>query len=293
MESKLIDSSKYKINLLSLDSRFASSSSDGNGEFKIQLPHNMKNIMRVRMASAEVPFSKYEFSLATGNTTFAVKVGAATTFTRCTPIPDGNYSTARLTGAIQSSLQNVHSGFLVSADPVTGLVTISNTAVVFSIFLASYDQEIAQRSADWGLGYNLGFKKAILTATSVGGGSYFVTGERVLTLQTTQYLLLQLECPDPVENLIHPTKDRGYIGAFAKVVFKDNAFSFIFDDNSNLMRKEFTWLAPANIPYFICRLIDPWGKTVDMNDAEWSITIETTEVVNSRTYSEISRTYAR
>ena len=293
MEGNLIDSSKYKLSLLSLDSRYASNRAYSNGEFKIQLPHNMKNIMRIRMASAEIPFSKYEFSLAQGNTTFAVKVGASTTFTKCTPIPDGNYNTSRLVGAIQTSLQNVHSGFLVTSDPVTGLVTIQNTAVTFSIYLASYDQEIAQRSADWGIGYNLGFKKAILVAESTGSGNYFLKGDRILTLQTTQYFLLQLECPDSVENVLHPTKDKGYIGAFAKVILRDNAFSYNFDDNSNLMRKEFTWLAPANIPFFTCRLLDAWGKVVDMNDTEWSLTIEVTEVMNSRTYGDISRTYAR
>ena len=111
MEENLIDSSKYKISLVSLDTRFASSRGCGNGEFKINLPRNMRNVMRIRMASAEIPLVAYTFSLENGNTTFAVKLGANQTFVKCTPIPDGNYSISKLTNAIEVSLQNVHSGF--------------------------------------------------------------------------------------------------------------------------------------------------------------------------------------
>ena len=293
MEGNLIDSSKYKIKLVSLDSRFASSRGENNGEFRITLPNTMRNVMRVRMASSEIPFVEYEFSAAHGNTTFAVKVGASTTFTRCTPLPDGNYTSQKLMTAIQLSLQAVHSGFTCLFDSVTGLVTIQNNAVPFSIFLASFDKGIAQRSYNWGIGYNLGFPKMILSSTPGPMGVHTLTADTVLSLQTTQYYLLQLECPEPVENVVHPAKEQGYINAFAKVVLKDNAYTFNFDDNSNLMRKEFTYLAPHSIPFFHCRLVNAWGDVIDMQDHNWSITIEVTEVMNSRTYADISKTYAR
>lgn len=288
-----MDSSKYKISLLSLDSKFATTHDASNGEFKILLPTTIKNVMRIRMASAEIPFIEYEFSGRHGNTTFAVKVGAATTFTKCDPIPDGNYTAAQLVAAVEDSLQAVHASFTCTHDPVTGLVTIENSAVTFSIYMASYDQEIAQRYSDWGIGYNLGFKKQILTSTLVSGTTYRLTGTRAAIISSTKYYLLQLECPDAVENVVHVVKDKGYIGAFAKVLLKDNAFNFNFDDNSNLMRKEFTFLAPVSVPFFTCRLLDAWGEVVDMQGMDWSLTVEVTEVTNSRTYSDISRTYAR
>jgi hypothetical protein len=70
-------------------------------------------------------------------------------------------------------------------------------------------------------------------------------------------------------------------------------YVYNFDDNSNLVRKEFTFLAPTAIPFFNVRLMDAYGDTVNMRMIDWSITIEVTEVVNSKTYSQISDTYAR
>ena len=294
MEGNIIDSSKYKVSLVSLDSRFANQRSSRNGEFRITLPNNMRNVMRIRMASSEIPLVQYEFSLERGNTTFAVKVGAATTFTKCRAIPDGNYTAQKLVTAIETSLKNVHSGFSCSFNSVTGHVSIENSAVTFEIYVGSYVEEIARRVCDWGIGYNIGFEKGINKAEAdTATGAYYIEGDRLLILQTSQYYLLQLECPDPVVNVTHPVTNKGFITAFAKVILKDNAYTFNFDDNSNLMRKEFTYLAPHSIPFFNCRLIDHWGQVVDMQNMDWSITIEVTEVVNSRTYGEISKTYSR
>jgi hypothetical protein len=294
MEGNLIDSSKYKISLLSLDSRFSSHRAHSNGEFKITLPHVMRNVMRIRMASAEIPFVEYEFSESHGNVTFAAKVGAATTYARCTPIPDGNYTAAGLLSAIQDSLQVIHSGFTCEFDTTTGLVTIENSSVTFSIFMASYDKGIAMRQSNWGIGYNLGFPKGILTAVpKTGAAGYEMIGVKPLTLQSSQYYLLQLECPDAVENVIHPTAESGFIGAFAKVILRENQFSYSFDDNANLVRKEFTFLSPVAIPFFTCRLLDAYGDVVDMQDTDWSLSIEVTEVTNSKTYGDLARTYGR
>jgi len=293
MEENLIDSSKYKISLVSLDTRFASSRGCGNGEFKINLPRNMRNVMRIRMASTEIPLVAYSFSLEQGNTTFAVKLGASTTFVKCTPIPDGNYSISKLTTAIEVSLLNLHSGFSVSFNPVSGHLTIHNTSIIFEMYLASYEKRIATRPADWGIGYNIGFRKFKVKAEPQLGGGYFIQGSTVLSLQAAPYYLLQLRCPDAVENVTHPVLDDGYLSAFAKVILKDNAYTYQFDDNSNLLRKEFTYLAPHSIPYFFVRLMNVWGETVDMQDIDWSLTIELTEIVNSKTFATISNTYSR
>ena len=293
MEENLVDSSKYRISLMSLDSRFASQSGYRNGEFRINIPYPLKNVMRIRMASAEIPLVAYTFSLQNGNTTFAVKLGASPVFVKCTPIPDGNYNLSQLTNAIQTSLQIFHSGFLVSFNSVSGQMTIENTSLPFEIYLASYDENISSRPTDWGIGYNLGFRETTVKAVLSSGTTYFVRGTGVLSIQPAPYYLLQLECPDAIENVIHPLLCDSFITAFAKVILKDNAYAYNFDDNSNLVRKEFTYLAPHTLPYFNLRLVDVWGKTVNMQDSDWSVTLEITEVVNSKTYAKISNTYSR
>jgi len=293
MEENLIDSSKYKISLISLDSRFAVAKGCRNGEFKINIPKKLKNVMRIRMATAEIPLVEYTFSLKNGNTTFAVKIGSNLTFTKCKPIPDGNYCIENLVCEIEESLKSVHSGFCVEFSKINGIVTISNTSAYFEIYLASYNKNIAKRSADWGIGYNLGFREFKVVAQGDDKGGFFIKSNTVYNLKPSPYYLLQLECPESVENVTHPLLDDGYLSAFAKVILKNNVYTYQFDDNSNLMRKEFTYLAPQNIPYFFLRLVDTWGETVDMMDIDWSVTLEITEVVNSKTFATISNTYSR
>jgi hypothetical protein len=293
MQQELVDSSKYRISLVSLDTRFATQIGCNKGEFKIQLPRNMKNVMRIRMASAEIPLVSYVFSEEAGNTTFAVRVGASETFTKCTPIPDGNYTANRLVNAIQTSLQVVHSGFTCSFSTLNGRVTIANSSLPFELYLISYNKTIASRLANWGIGYNLGFRQGKVKAVSSISGGYSITGESLLSLQAAPYYLLELKCPDSVENVTHPVLDNGFLNAFAKVILKDNGYTFNFDDNSNLLRKEFTFIAPTSIPFFNLRLMDSYGDTVNMQFMDWSITIEVTEIVNSKTYADISNTYSR
>jgi hypothetical protein len=168
------------------------------------------------------------------------------------------------------------------------------SSLTFEIYLQSYNKEIASRPADWGIGYRLGFRRGKIQAASLPAGAGFgIIGEALLSLSAAPYYLLQLECPEAIENVTHPLLDDDYLSAFAKVILKDNFYTFQFDDNQNLVRKEFTYLAPHSIPFFTVRLVDAWGRTVNMQLMDWSLTIEVTEVVNSKTYAAISNTYAR
>lgn len=293
MQQELVDSSKYKISLQSLDSRYADQRSCENSEFKINLVHPLTNVMRLRLASIELPLVEYLFSNEYGNLTMAVRIGTSSTFTKMTPLQAGNYSASELIAAIQTRLQAIHSQFTVILNINTGRCVIRNTAVPFELYLASYNKEIAARQSFWGLGYYLGFRNNRIQAAQDIDGMWFVEGISVLNVQQNQYYLLQLNCPDAVVNVTHRLQDDGYVDAFAKVVLKNGYFTIAFDDNSNLMRKEFTFLAPSKVPFFNVKLLNPFGEPVNMLNVDWSLTIEVTEVVNSKTYTTISKTYAR
>jgi hypothetical protein len=47
------------------------------------------------------------------------------------------------------------------------------------------------------------------------------------------------------------------------------------------------------IPFFQFKLLDPWGIPIDMLKADWSVTIEVTEIVNSKTFTKLSATYTK
>lgn len=293
MEQSLVDTSKYKLYLQSLDSRYADQRSCENAEWKIVLPHPLKNIMRVRLASIELPLVEYLFSAQYGNLTCAVKIGANPNWIKIVPLNQGNYSASELASALQTRLQAIHSGFTVNIETLTGKTLIRNTSVYFELYMASFNKDIATRPSYWGLGYYLGFRNNPVYSVNQPDGSYLVISDSLLNIQQNQYYLLQLSCPEPVVNVTHVTSDFGFIDAFAKIVLKNGYFTIAFDDNQNLMRKEYSFLAPATIPFFTFRLLNPFGETVNMLNVDWSVTLELTEVVNSKTYTSISKTYAR
>ena len=76
-------------------------------------------------------------------------------------------------------------------------------------------------------------------------------------------------------------------------MLKNNVYEVQFDDNSNLLRKEYTFLAPVTIPSFHFRLLDPWGDPPALMYSDWSVALELTEIVNSKTYGALSKTYSR
>ena len=295
MEQNIVDSSKYKISLTSLDSRFADFKGGSNGsEWKMTPPQPLKNIMRIRMASAEIPLVEQTFSHEKGNLVFFMKVGTSPNHTRLQPLVPGNYGATALVGAIQKALQIQYStSYTCAVESVTGMVTIT-APVAFKIDFLSEITEVADQPTNWGLGYYLGFREPVQVAKyDPVIDAWFIRGTSVINVQPNPYYLLSLKCPDEIQNVTHRLAFGNYLNAFAKVVLKDNYYTIQFDDNSNLMRKEYTFLAPVTIPFFHFSLLDPYGRPVNMFNTDWSVTIEVTEVMNSKTYGMISQTYQR
>ena len=291
MEQNIIDSSKYKITTYSLDTRFSDARTSINSEFRVLNPNPIKNVIRIRLSSVEIPLVEHMFSSDKGNVTFLVGIRSFVApydyvNTTCGPLTNGNYTITNICSAIQTFLIAIHSGFLCSADPISGFVTIRNTVISdFTINFNSPIPEVAQRLTHWGLGYYLGFRSRTFTGN--------LTGISTIIVSPNPYYLLELKCPDSVVSLYHRINNNAYIEGFAKLILKGGYYQIQFDDGTNLLRKEVTFPAPVTIPYFQIRLMDPWGIQVNMLNNDWSVTLEITEVVNSKTYEYLSKTFTK
>jgi hypothetical protein len=291
MEQTLLDSSKYKISTVSVDSRFADNVYCGSSDFMIRLPTPMRNVQRVAIASAEVPLVEYLFSTANGNLIFTVKRGVAPTVTGS--LPAGNYTDEEFVIALEDALNAVTlGGFVVSRSTTTGLLTITNPAVpTFEFNGVSDNTAIASRRIHWGIGYYMGFRtKTIQTATS---GTIGITGTAPLLIQPTPYYLIQVGIPESMDSLIHLTGSCTSVSAMAKLVLRNNVYVLQFVDNADRIRKEFTFLSPVNVSQLRVKLVDPYGSLVDLRDMDWSLTFELYEVINSRTYNHLGQGFER
>jgi len=284
-----VEASKYQISIQSLDSRFSDLKNNVNSEFRIRLPMPIKNAIRVRLASVELPLVEHAFSAIKGNDTFAIRVANGIRFIQSGRLSPGNYTASGLIAAVQNMLQNIHSSFTCVLDPISGFITIANPVIPFVIDFSSLVADIANRPTHWGLGYYMGFRDTVVTSLyNSTSSTYSVTTGSVINVQATPYYLLELKCPDKVVNVTHRISSETYVDAFAKLVLRDSYYQIQFDDGSNLMRKEYTFMSPVSIPFFQVSLLDPWGKLVNMLDADWSLTLEVTEVVSSKTYKQLA-----
>jgi len=211
MEQNLIDSSKYKISLISLDTRFAMQKNAVNSIFRLNAPFTMRNVMRVRMASLELPLVEYAFSAYKGNVSFTVKIGSNPKWLTVGPIPDGNYTAISLCNLIESLLKQFNSGFTCVIDETSGIIMIKNEIMKFSLNLLSPNTQVAARPTHWGLGYYLGFRNTSYVSEEIDDCVQEIMAESVINVQPNPYYLLQLKCPDQVVNVYHPTSECAYI----------------------------------------------------------------------------------
>jgi hypothetical protein len=293
MDQALLDSSKYKIYSMSVDSRFADQYNGGDtSDYTIRLPSTYRNIARIALSSVELPLVEYLFSECHGNLTMQVDVSGISSTVGIYP---GNYKPCDLITVLNESLSTLEdASFNALILSTTGTLCITSTNA-FTLNPVSSDTTIAARPNYWGLGYYLGFRrKGPLSATyDPDLGLWTLCGTAVILTQHTPYYLLQLWAPDFLENVTHRVAGVASVPAFAKLVLRDGFYVIQFVDGGDYMRKEFTFLAPANVSQLRLKLLDPFGAPVDLRGMDWSATFELYEVVNSRTYNAMARTYGR
>lgn len=295
MEQSLLDSAKFRIFSLSMDSRFADTNFQSTSDFLIRMPSVYRNIARIAISSAEIPLVEYLFSERHGNLNFAVSVNSGPWTEGA--IPAGNYTDLELMSVLTTELQKIDKRFEATRDKITGKVTILHTKKPFRIRLVSNNLTIAARPTHWGLGYQLGFRnKGDIASIPMSGeddGSHEVVGTSIILVQPTPYYLLQLYAPDNLENMTHRVSEGGSVAAFAKLILRENKYFIQFMDNADYLRKEYTFLTPVNVSQVRVRLLDPYGELVDMFDMDWSFTLELYEVTNSRIHTAMSAIYDR
>ena len=133
------------------------------------------------------------------------------------------------------------------------------------------------RPFDFGLGYNLGFrKKYYLNVQSV-------TAEAIINILGDNYYLLQLDDYGYVQ---HKAWYKETIRAFAKIPINQDKNIMIFDDLGEQVIREHVFPSPIDIYYFNkVRICDSYGNPVDLQGMQISLALELTEIINSKTTS--------
>ena len=253
---------------ISIDSRFADQYFNGTADFMIRLPSTMRNVGRIELTSAEVPQVAYVFSAAAGNTSFFVDVSGVR---QTLVLPDGNYTPTQLNTALNALA--LPAGITFAYNGITNRFSVTNTGTTVALTLSTSPSAPVRY---WGIGYWLGFRTQTFV---VATGATVTATSSPLTLPPS-YALVQLQCPDMLENTIHRTEDRSFVPALGKIVLRGGSYTVAYDDAANLLLKENVFARPTALTQLRFTLVDAYGKLVLMGDTDWSLTVEVTEIIN-------------
>ena len=302
----VINSNDLRKRILNIDSRFRTDLSDPTTDFSFKFTHAYKNLIRLRISSIEIPNVFYTFT--TWNNSFTITAYDINCILReafiC--IEPGNYTSAELMCSIQKQLdlklRDIYGIYIsISVDVHTAKVTLTQEGVSpfggvcenpgpiqpgqpFFIEFAAMDK-FKKRPTGFGLGYNLGFRKPLYKVTTkttchVPIPMYSITSEGCLDVVGNNYMFLAVNDLHTVEQTTYNT----YLQCLAKIIIREDKFSMIYDDGSTLMANEIIFPAPTDLKFLNVQLLDPYGEVVDLNNMDFSFSIEITEVLNTQLY---------
>ena len=294
MDQTLLPPSQFRLTMVSVDTRFADQYYHGTSDFLIRLPSNMRNVMRISLSSIELPEVAYVFSAKNGNISFIIDGEVVT-------IPESSYylGALALVPVINTAINNAFGGIPYAVqcayDTASNRFYFTNSSAMPVVITLTSPSDlpctdaVSQNDKYWGIGYNLGFRyKEINVQTD---DTVFATQPPQVT--SPAYYLLQVRCPDMMENTLHRTGKGSFVQALAKVVLRNGAYVVNYDDMGNMLRKENTFRSPTSVTQLRVSLVDAYGRLVEMGDVDWSMTFEIMEVISSCQYNELNQASGR
>lgn len=261
---------------------------DSSTNFIYKLLTPIKNVVSIRLSSIEIPNTYYDFSANRGNISMRIYYPSGqTSVYNDIVITEGNYIVDTTANTIPSNLVYELEGklnantlglsFTADFNLITSKLTIKEDTNKFFDIDFITNNIFANRLNDWGLGYNLGFRKKAYY------GSFSYTGEAIVDAVGTNYLFLSL---DPDWKVVkHTNITTTELAAFAKIIVSVPKNTVIYDNGSNTLTKEYWFDKPQTIRSFNVRLTDLYEHPIDLLGQEISFTIELKEVMNTSLYN--------
>lgn len=268
MDSDVLDSKYLLIRTLNVDTRFRSFPFNSVAtNFTFHLPNPVKNVIRLRLVSYEIPNTEYTFSSKKNNCSFKINDAHGDHLIQ---IAAGNYSVDELISVLQSELSKLHGDYIIKL--VNGRIKIE-AQINFKLDF-SYT---SLRIANWGLGYNLGFRKTLYE----GNDEYYAeTGPNV---RGESYYFLEI---DGANNMNSRGVDDSNLQVFTKIVVDKGRGDVLMNNSANNFRAEFIYQQPININKLSVKLLDAFGEVVDLNGADFSLTFELSEITDFKEYRQ-------
>jgi hypothetical protein len=272
---------------ITIDSRFRENYyNSSSGNFNVQLPMIVENVLTMSLSSIEMPTSYYIISEQYNNNFFSITVNGET---KIIIVPSGNYPTASLTLFINTQLINFGGNFqyivfavnlttsfggsgqmLVGINPaIPSDVVITQIELNFQADRNGYDDRNTPLPLKFG--WILGFRNGIYT------GNLNYVSEAIVDISGPRYFYLVVEdFNNNANNGLFYTAfnssilNKSILGRFP---LNTSLYSLLLQNNLNVVVLKREYFGPVTIHNLKIQLLDEFGRIVDLNYMDFSFSL--------------------
>lgn len=262
---------------LTINSKFRGDGTSTN--FNIDLPYQIHQVTSLTLNSVTIPFHSY-YCINSNNQYFLVAINISTTYyTYAITVPVGNYTSSEFIIILNSLLIDVEPNFSATINSNSNIITIQNTIYDFTLNFYSPSYITADTSTGLfpdnpinditlGLGWLMGYRESQYNV----GNSY--TAESPINL-FGEYIYLILN--DYVNNTVNENIGMlasSYLDKYilAKLPIQNTKNQNITWENNNIVSIR-NYFGPVQINKLTIQLMDEYGRIIDLNQNDWSLTI--------------------
>jgi hypothetical protein len=282
--------------ILNIDSRFRDNYySTSSTNYSIALPTNFNDVLQIQLLSIEIPQTYYNISKQYGNNFFTVVVDGNS---QVVNIPEGNYDPTTISTIINNQLTNLGGDFACVVF-VCNYINFTSVATGTGQMLVGFNGNQSQgqnatlelnfQADRFGLddrstplplkfGWILGFRNGIYINNQnyVSEGVFDYTGPRYFFLVVDDY-------NNSVVN--------NFYGAFNSSVLNKNilarisaqissGYNMLEQNNMRNITPAREYMGPVNLNNLTIQLLDEYGRVVNLNNMDFSFSIQMTTVYN-------------
>ena len=271
---------------LNIDTRFrpnyyGSSSTD----FNFTLPLTMNDVLSMQLTAIELPVTIFSISKQTGNNYFSIVVNDVPAVLL---IPNGNYDLIGMNNILNTLLQDLGGVFANiifainltqsgsgSGQMVVGPVSPLVTPTVITSISLNFQADI-NGNPDYNtplplkFGWIMGFRNGMYT------NNLNYVSEGVVDLSPTRYAYLVVDdYNNNVNNSFYSAFNSSVLNKniLARIPMQTNNFSIYIANTLMESSNTREYFGPVNIQNLRIQLLDEYGRTIDLNNMDWSFNI--------------------
>jgi len=281
---------------INIDSKFRSAYyNTKSSDFHIDLPETFKKVVNMKLITYELPLSVYSVNKTSNCFTIIDSDKHITVDITCgnyhTMFNNGNTDKLDASGDIVYAINNAIAiafgigigtvPVIFSIDPITGQSSFENASSNSYTILFNTDccgNEDVETPLPLKLGWLLGFRVGAYTLD--GTANKTVESEGIVNLTIPKYLYLSI-------NDFNHAANNNFVVAFSDSTFSQNIIARIeykhqlqkYGIYNNACENELenysrSYYGPVDIKKLHIKLLDEYGRVVDLNNMDWSILLQ-------------------